>query len=107
MSNESKTQTESGPDRLQRSAKEISSTGPVEKDLRKKITAIRQGHLTGGYCETETLHAEEKKLHKIISDQIAELEDKKPNNWQQHTAALRKELAAFSWKPRLVVADEQ
>jgi hypothetical protein len=99
-----KEKTERGPGGLQR--------GTEKEKLRREIKAIREGHLTGGYCETETLHAQEKKLDKILR---AELEESKakhgyspdPKFKHPEIGVLELELNGLSWKPLLVAAHEQ
>lgn len=82
----------------------------IKAGLRQNIKAIREGHLTGGYCKTEELVAEEKKLHAILSK---ELETAKrdygysPDPKFKHPTirAIEVELHGLAFKPKLVVAD--
>ncbi len=84
--------------------------GEKEK-LREKILSIRHGHTTGGYCDSETLKVEEKKLHKILSAELAEAKEKfgyspDPKFKHANIRAIEVELYGLSWKPELVVKGE-
>jgi len=109
--NESKTQVEPRTDRLQRGTQSQEREG-IKKGLRKNIQAIREGHLTGGYCESEALKAEEKKLYAILATELEEAKARhgySPDPKFKH-AEIRKielELHGLSWKPKLVVAEEK
>lgn len=104
-----KTKIESGTGSLQREAS--SDEGKVEK-LRKEILAIRAGHTTGGYCDSESLQQKEKVLWKILSAKL-EVAKKKhgyspdPKFKHPEIRALELELNGLSWKPILVAAAEQ
>lgn len=105
--NHGKAETQLGTGGLQREAGRERNT----KDwLRQKIQAIRAGHLTGGYCETEALHAEEKKLDKILRKELEDAKAKHgyspdPKFKHAEVRALELELNGLSWKPELVVKE--
>jgi len=82
------------------------SVEEVKADLRKKIRSIREGHGTGGYCDTEALKAEEKKLHHVLSVEIEEAEAKHDHQSQAIATANKRELAGLSYRPKLVVAED-
>lgn len=97
-----KEKIESGSGGLQR--------GTEKEKSRKQIKAIREGHLTGGYVETEALHAEEKKLDKILRKELDEAKEKHgyspdPKFKHPEIRALELELHGLSWKPLLVVSE--
>jgi cell division protein FtsB len=72
---------------------------PIEKE----IVAIRAGHGTGGYCDTEQLHSAEK----LLTTQLRkELENLKPREMERRGEIL-KQLLGMSWKPKMVEAKEQ
>jgi hypothetical protein len=105
MSEEKK--IESRPGGLQREAE----GSKVKAELRRKIESIRRGHATGGYCETEALQVEEKKLHKVLSEELEalkQLHGYSPDPKFKHPAirAVEVELHGLSWKPTLVVKEE-
>lgn len=109
--NEDKTKTQAvaGTGSLQRS--EESERGKIKEQLRKKIRSIREGHNTGGYCETEALQAEEKKLHAILSTELEEAKAKfgyspDPKFKPSQVRTIELELNGLSYKPKLVVAAE-
>ena len=89
-----------------------STEGSDAKDgIRKNIRKIREGHLTGGYCESEALQAEEKKLYAILATELEAAKQKhgySPDPKFKHTKVreLELEINGLSWKPRLVVATE-
>lgn len=90
---------------------EAPRSGEKEK-LRKNIKAIREGHTTGGYCETEALHAEERKLDKVLRKDLAAAKEKHgyspdPKFKHPEIRAIELELHGLSWKPELVVKGEQ
>lgn len=100
-----KTKVESGTGSLQR------REGSDKEKLRQKIRSIREGHTTGGYCETESLHAEEKKLDKILRAELKEAIDKhgySPDPRFKHKLVreIEVELNGLSWKPTLVVKED-
>lgn len=110
--NESKTQVESGPHSLQQgtSSSEAKEREQIKSDLRKKILSIRQGHATGGYCETEALKAEEKKLHAILSTELEECKAKHgystdPKHKHPEIRKLELEINGLAFKPRLIAAE--
>jgi hypothetical protein len=79
--------------------------------LRTNIKAIREGHLTGGYCDTEKLHAAERALHPILTKELEAAKAKHgyspdPKFKHPEIRVLELELNGLSWKPRLVVAPE-
>lgn len=97
---------QSGTRGLQRDEKE-----KVKAELRHKILSIRQGHTTGGYCDSEALKAEEKKLDKVIRVELAEAIEKHgysadPKYKHKEVREIEVELNGLSWKPTLVVKDE-
>ena len=102
MSEETKNQ--SGTRGLQR---EASSHEKEVRELRQKIISIRQGHLTGGYCDTEALKVEEKKLWKILSEDLSEAKKKfgdspDPKFKPKEVRAIEVELFGLSYRPVLV-----
>jgi hypothetical protein len=110
--NEKEAQAKPGTSSLQRqeSGGESQEREQVKKNLRKKIIAIRQGHATGGYCETEQLIGEEKKLHAILSSELEQLKARHgyspdPKFKHPEIRAVEVELHGLSFKPRLVVAE--
>jgi len=104
MNEKNKAKVESGPRSLQREALEGGSD--EELTLRQKIKAIRQGHTTGGYCDTEALHAAEKQLAPFLHDRIAICTEQHSFDAVQAKRITERELASLAWKPRLVVAPE-
>jgi len=81
-------------------------------ELRKNITAIRQGHLTGGYCDTDKLRAEEKKLHVILAKDLEDAIKKHgyspdPKFKHAEVRSIELELNGLSYKPKMVAAHEQ
>jgi len=103
-----KAKTESGAGGLQREAE---SREAEKQHLRKKIKAIREGHATGGYCETEKLHEEEKHLSKLLRADLEEAKKKHgyspdPQFKPKEVRAIELELHGLSWKPELVVKGE-
>jgi len=108
-----KTETQRGPGSVQRET----SSGETQRqefkaELRKKIQAIRQGHATGGYCETEKLIGEERKLHAVLCTELEELKLKhgySPDPRFKHPTirAVEVELNGLSFRPRLVVDSNQ
>lgn len=99
----------SGTGSLQRS--EEGERSEVKAALRKKIRSIREGHSTGGYCETEKLHQEERKLHAILSTELEEAKAKHgyspdPKFKPAAVRTIELELNGLSWKPKLVVAQD-
>lgn len=104
-----KAQTQSGPSGLQRQAESREREG-IKAEVRKKIRAIREGHNTGGYCETEKLIEAEKPLHAILSAELEELKRRHgyspdPKFKHPEIRAVEVELHGLSFKPRLVVAE--
>jgi len=93
-----KEEAQSGARSLQR---EASRTEAIQEQ-RKKVQAVRQGHATGGYCESESLKAEEKILAKILSEAI---EHAKKIGDDVTVRSYTREINGLSWKPRLVVAE--
>lgn len=84
--------------------------GPDKEKSRKQIKSIREGHYTGGYVETEALHAEEKKLDKLLRKELEAAKEKhgySPDPKFKHAEirALELELHGLSWKPLLVVSE--
>lgn len=74
-----------------------------EKKIRATIKAIREGHTTGGYCDTEALKAEEKKLHAILATKLEAAEKERD---QPAIKSLNREINSLAYKPRLVVAND-
>lgn len=101
--NESETKTQRGAGALQRdpSKTEGQIHDEVLAGLRQKIRSIREGHATGGYCDTAALHVEEKKLDAILR---TDLEAAKEGSIEQRN--IKRELASLSYRPRLVVAQD-
>lgn len=99
-------ETQQGTGGLQRKAE----GREVEKNkLRKEIKAVREGHATGGYCETEKLQAAEKQLYKILSGELAEAKEAHgyspdPRFKHKDIRAVEVELHGLCWKPLLVEA---
>jgi hypothetical protein len=113
--NEEKEKAERGPASLQRGPRGgESAEGQREKrkaELRTKIRSIREGHTTGGYCDTEKLKIEEKELHKLLSEEFeaaCAIHGYSPDPKFKHKAVrdLEVELNGLSWKPKYVVAEE-
>lgn len=104
-----KTQTEQGTRGLQRpqTSSEKAQREQISRELRKKILSIRHGHATGGYCESESLKEEEKKLAAILNDEADELVDVNTPDSRLRLKQIERELLSFSWKPKLVVAPDQ
>jgi len=103
MSNETKTQ--SGASSLQREEK----SSRIEK-LRQERRAIREGHLTGGYCDTEKLLAVEKEIHAILAKDLEAAKEKhgySPDPKFKHPEVrnIELELHGLAFRPRLVVAE--
>jgi len=92
-----KTKDQPGTGSLQR--QESSSE---ETQIRQKIKAIREGHTTGGYCDTEKLKAAEKELwSRILTKRLA--------NAKEGTAEhrdLTREIQSLAFRPKLVVAED-
>ena len=107
MSEETKTQTLARAGGLQRSAEESKERESIKAKIRKEIAIIRQGHATGGYCDSEKLRAAERPLYTILASELEELEAKVANPNNPATVAVRRELAGLSYQPRLVVAKEE
>jgi hypothetical protein len=98
-------------DRVQRTARQGEGIEHEEKErikegYRKKIRSIREGHITGGYCETEILQQAEKSLASILNTELEEIERSGQPGQAQRIFAIERELRGFSWKPRLVVAQD-
>ena len=96
--------------------KTVSGSGSLQRDeektvLRKNIKAIREGHLTGGYCDSEELQAEEKRLSKLLREDL-EAARKEHGHTQdpkfKHADVRRIELElnGLSWKPTLVAKED-
>jgi len=112
--NDEKAKTQSGLGSLQREASQAESRQreKIKDELRKKIQVIRQGHHTGGYIETEKLHEEEKKLDAILRTELEEAKQQHgyspdPKFKPEAVRKIELELNGLSWKPRLVVAENQ
>lgn len=111
---EDKTHHQSGTGSVQRSQKEGSGRAKEDrlKTLRKERMAIKEGHTTGGYCDTEALHAKEKEIWKVLSEDLAAAKEKHgysadPKFKHPEIRALELEINGLSWKPQLVVAADQ
>lgn len=81
------------------------------KKIRQTIKAIREGHTTGGYCETEKLQAEEKKLWKILQAKLDDAKERHgystdPKFKHAEIRALELEINGLSWRPTLVVKQD-
>lgn len=105
MSEEDKTKTVAGTGSLQRSTQ---GREDVKAELRQRIKAIREGHTTGGYCDTEKLKQAERPLYDILTDELEEA--KKRHGYStdpkfKHAAIrnLELEINGLAFKPRLVV----
>lgn len=112
MNEETKTQTQQGTGSLQRreSREEIGEREKIKANLRLEIRSIREGHGTGGYCQTEKLVAVEKKLHAILSTELEALKKEHgyspdPKFKHPNIRAVEVELNGLSFRPRLVVAE--
>lgn len=110
--NEEEAKVKSGPRGLQRgtSSEEAREREEIKSGLRKKIRSIREGHTTGGYCDTDTLVAEEKKLHAILATELEEAKAKHgystdPKFKHPDIRKLELEINSLAFRPRLVVAD--
>jgi hypothetical protein len=107
MSEEKK--TESGAGGLQRSQ----TTREQEKDiLRYERRQIREGHLSGGYCNTEKLLNVEGRLWRLLAEDIEEAKEKhgySPDPKFKHPEIRKLELErdGLAFRPRLVVAVEK
>lgn len=80
--------------------------------IRKNIKAIREGHTTGGYCETEKLKEEEKKLYGVLSKKVEAAKARhgySPDPKFKHPdiRALELEINGLSYKPLLVAQEEK
>lgn len=111
MNEEAKAKAVSGAGSLQRSTGSESERQQIIAGLRQKIEAIRRGHATGGYCETEKLQGEERKLARFLDEDIAALKEKHgyspdPKFKHKDIRALEVERNGFSWQPTLVVKEE-
>lgn len=100
-----KESTESRTGSVQR---EASSHEEKVRKLRKEIKAIREGHLTGGYCETEKLVEKEKALWQILSADLEHAKEEhgySPDPKYKHAKirALELEINGLAFKPTLVV----
>lgn len=101
-----KAKVESGPDSLQRKEK-----GSSIEALRKKRVAIKEGHLTGRYCDTEALIEVEKEIYTTLSKDLEAAKKKhgySPDPKFKHAEirALELEINGLAFRPRLVVADD-
>lgn len=102
-----KGQAQSGTHTLQRDeGREIE-----KQKLRQKIRSIREGHTTGGYCDSEALKVEEKKLDKILRAELKEAIDRHgyspdPRFKAKEVRDIEVELNGLSWKPTLVVKED-
>lgn len=86
---------------IQRGEKEARQR--IKRAIEKDCQSIREGHTSGGYCDTEQLLASEKRLAAIIQTEIEEAIEARDRNLQ---FALERQLRGFAWKPRLVVAQD-
>ncbi len=100
MSNEEKSKTQPGISSLQRET----SSEKGQPDLETQIKAIREGHTTGGYCDTEELHKKEKQLFRILT---AALEEAEKDREHERVRILKRRIEALSFRPKLVVAENQ
>lgn len=112
MKNEDQTKAQPGLGSLQREAgrEEGKHRETIKAGFRKNIRQIREGHLTGGYCDSEALKGEEKKLYAVLATELEEAKAKfgySPDPKFKHPTirAIELELNGLSWKPRLVVAE--
>lgn len=102
---EEKTKVEQRPGGIQRDAQSRQDEDRFEKELRVEIKSIREGHNYAGYVVTEALQSSEKLLHKILDRRATELEAG-DHSQKQQAAKIRRELAGFCYKPKLVVAQD-
>jgi len=100
--NEEKTKAQSGTGSLQQGASQSR-----EQKVRSKINAIRQGHATGGYCDTDALKEQEKELDGILVEKIKALEIADASGNRAAVALIERERKSFAWKPKLVVSADQ
>lgn len=106
MKHEEEDKAERGPSGLQRT-----ESSSKKQQLRNEILAIRQGHTTGGYCDTEKLHAKEKLLDKVLRKELKEAIEKHgyspdPRFKHRDVREVEVELNGLSWKPTLVVKED-
>jgi len=103
VNEKAKEEAVAGTGGLQRSAE---ARGQKICELRLNRRQVKEGHTTGGYCDTVALHAIEKALAKVIGEEITELE--KVGSIAAGNAAqiYKRELAGLAWKPKLVVAQD-
>jgi hypothetical protein len=83
----------------------------IKAELRSRIHSIRAGHMTGGYCDTERLVIEERKLHALLAPELEQLKLKhgySPDPKFKHGAirAVELELNGLAYKPKLVEMEE-
>ncbi len=103
----------SGTGSLQRSTQEGSGRAEENsiKALRQKQLSIKEGHGTGGYCDTEALLEVERQIFKLQSKALAEAKEKhgySPDPKFKHPDVRRLELEVngLAYKPKhVVVAD--
>lgn len=88
---------------IQRSASETETCRRIKEAVKAKVEAVRQGHTTGGYCDTDSLMEGERQLHAIIS---AEIEEAQIIRDSGAIKRLERELAGLAYRPRLVVAND-
>lgn len=112
MNEKDQTKDQSRAGSLQRgpSREEIAEREQIKANLRLEVRAIREGHSSGGYCNTEKLVQVEKKLHAILSTELEELKARHgyspdPKFKHPHIRAVEVELNGLAYKPRLVVAE--
>lgn len=112
MNEEQKTKTQPGTGSVQRrtSREEVSEREKIKANLRIEVRSIREGHGTGGYCNTEKLVAVERKLHAILSTELEELKAEHgyspdPKFKHPHIRAVEVELNGLAFRPKLVVAE--
>lgn len=99
------TKNQSGSGALQREAK----SSRLET-LRKKRISIREGHVTGGYCDTEALLEVEKEIFGVLSKDLEAAKEKHgyspdPKFKHAEVRAIELELNGLAFRPRLVVAE--
>jgi len=103
-----KTKTESGAGGLQRSP---SQSEENLEALRQERRSVREGHRSGGYCDTEALHKIEKQIWQVLTARLDAAKKKHgytPDPRFKHAdiRAIELELDGLAWKPTLVVMND-
>ncbi len=100
-------QTQSGPSGLQRKT-ESREREEVKAELRQRIKAIREGHATGGYCDTDKLKEAERPLWQLLTEDLEAAKKKHgyspdPKFKHPEIRVIELELNGLAFKPELVV----